>query len=153
MDDRRDLHFSTLDEVVAEVERLVGGEVRTTGNHSFAQILKHLALAHDTSTGRITAPKPPLLMRLMMPLLKRLVINEKPLKPGVKLPQKSEDFFWPNGPVDVEEALAHLKDSVEYYKTHGPLPKHPFFGHLTRAENERLNCRHGALHLGFVHPI
>jgi hypothetical protein len=84
--------------------------------------------------------------------MKRMVINLKPLKPGAKLPAKAEAFFWPDQEFDVPSALHHLKESAEYYKSNGPLEKHPFFGKLTREESDHLNCRHAALHLGFVHP-
>jgi hypothetical protein len=150
--ERRELTFNSLDEVVAEAERLAAGEVRTTGNHSFGQILHHLAVSHDVSTGRVVGPSPPFLFRLLMPLMKRMVINDKPLKPGIKLPAKGESFFWPDREFDVAEELQHLKDSVEYYKANGPLPQHPVFGKLTRDEADGLMCRHGALHLSFVHP-
>ena len=150
--ERRNLTFQNLDEVVAEVERLASGEVRTTGHHSFAEILNHLALSHDVSTGRVVAPPPPLIMKLMLPLMKRMVINSKPMKPGIKLPAKGESFFWPAKSIEVPVALEYLKDSIQYYKTKGPLQKHPFFGKLTQAEADELNCRHAALHLSFVHP-
>lgn len=150
--ERRELSFRNLDEVVAEVERLASGEVRTTGNHSFGQILNHLALSHDVSTGRVEAPAPPFMMRLMMPLMKKMVLNSKPLKPGIKLPAKGEAFFWPDKEFDVPEAVAYFRDSVEHYKANGPLEKHPFFGTASKADVDELNCRHAALHLSFVHP-
>ncbi len=150
---RRDLQFNNLDEVVAEAERLASGEVSTTGQHSFGQILEHLARSQDMTTGKLTVPSPPWYMRLMIPLMKPMLINDKPLKPGFKLPQKSEAVFWPNQEFDVATALAHLKESIAHYKTQGPLPKHPMFGSLTRQQNDQLNCRHAALHLSFVHPI
>ncbi len=151
-DERRELSFANLDEVTAEIERLAAGEVRTTGNHSFGQIINHLALSQDTSSGRATAPPPPFMMRLMMPLMRRMVINPKPLKPGVKLPSASESFFWPDKEFEVPAAIADFKESVAYYKANGPLEKHPFFGKLSKEECDQLNCRHAALHLSFVHP-
>lgn len=150
--ERRELTFQTMDEVVAEVERLAAGEVRTTGNHSFGQILNHLALSHDVSTGKAVAPPPPFFMKLMMPLMKRMVINDKPMKPGLNLPAKGETFFWPDEEIDVPTGLQKFKESVEYYNSNGPLEKHPFFGKVTKAESDGLNCRHAALHLSFVHP-
>ena len=150
--DRRELSFNSLADAVAEVERLASGEVRTTGNHSFGQIIEHLALSLDVGAGRLTAPKPPFFMKLMMPLIRRMVLNDKPLEPGVKLPAQGEAFFWPDKEFNVSEALDHLKDSVSHYQKHGPLEKHPFFGNLTREQSEDLNIRHAALHLSFVHP-
>jgi len=149
--ERRELSFQSLDEVSAEVERLASGDVRVTGAHSFGQILNHLALTHDVTTGLKQAPPPPFFMKLLLPLMKRMVINSKPLKPGIKLPAKGESFFWPSKEFDIPTALQHFCDSVQNYQRNGPLEKHPFFGNLTREENNELQCRHAALHLSFVH--
>ena len=149
--ERREVSFSSLEEAVAYAEQLAAGKVRTTGKHSFAHILKHLAITHDMATGKIKAPRPPLLMRLMMPFLKGMIFS-KPVKPGFKLPAASEEFFWPNEDVDVQDALAHFKQSVENYNKTGPLEIHPFFGKATREQLDRLNCGHCAMHLSFVHP-
>lgn len=150
--ERREISYQNLDEAIADAERLAESETRVTGNHSFGQILEHLALSVDASTGQAEVPKPPLYMKIMMPLMKRMVINAKPLAPGVKLPPAGEAFFWPDREFDVPAALQHLKDSVAFYQSKGPLPKHPFFGALTREQNDQLHCRHCALHLSFVHP-
>ena len=149
--ERRELSFASLDDVIAEAERLVGGEVRTTGNHSFGQILKHLAITHDMTTGKLEGPRPPLLMRLMVPLIKSSIL--KNVKPGFKLPAKAEAFFWPDQEFDVQESFAHLKESVERFNSVGPLPKHPFFGKLSTEQAIALNCKHCAMHLSFVHPV
>lgn len=87
-----------------------------------------------------------------MPLMKRMVINSKPFKPGIKLPAKGESFFWPDKEFDVPTAVNYFKASVDYYKSHGPLVIHPFFGKISKADCDELNCRHAALHLSFVHP-
>ena len=147
----RELVFSSLDEAVVEAERLAAGEVRTTGNHTFGQILEHLARTHDMSTGKLEAPRPPLIMRIMMPLMKSKVLNN--IKPGFKLPPAAEEFFWPDQEFEVQAALTHFKESVENYQTNGPLAKHPIFGKLSREKNLRLNCDHCAMHLGFVHSV
>lgn len=149
--ERRELSFASLDEAVAEATRLASGEVRTTGNHSFGQILEHLARTHDMATGKIEGPRPPLFVRLMMPFVRSSII--KNVKPGYKLPAKAEAFFWPDQEFDVQEALAHLKESVEHFNTKGPLEKHPIFGKLSREKNTQLNCNHCAMHLSFVHPM
>lgn len=150
--ERRELSFGSLDEAVAEAERLAQGEVRTTGKHSFGQILEHLARTHDMATGKVVGPRPPWFMRLMMPLMKGMILNG-PVKPGFKLPKDAEAFFWPEGEVDVQQALSHLKESVENYKTNGPLAVHPVFGKVSREQNDRLNQSHCAMHLSFVHSV
>ena len=150
--ERRELSFHSLDEAVAEAEQLAQGTVRTTGNHSFGQILEHLARTHDMCTGKMIAPTPPFYMRVMIALLKPIILNGKPLKPGAKLPKNAEDVFWPDREFDVQEALQHFCDSVKTYNDEGPLEVHPVFGKISREKNLDLNCRHCALHLGFVHP-
>lgn len=150
--ERRELNFQNLDEVLAEVDQLASGEVRTSGNHSFGQILNHLALSQDVSTGRVEAPRASFFMRLMMPLIKRTVFSPKPLKPGIKLPAAGEKFFWPDKEFDVQSALQYLRESIEYYKANGPAEKHQFFGKVTKEQDLQLNLRHAALHLSFVHP-
>lgn len=149
--ERRELTFQNLDEVLVEAERLAASEVRTSGNHSFGRILNHLALGLDVSTGRVVAPPPPFFMKLIMPLMKRMVINSKPLKPGIKLPAKGEAFFWPDRDFEITSSLQYLREAVDNFKSNGPLQKHPFFGKLTTEQVEQLECRHAALHLGFVH--
>ena len=149
--ERRSLSFNSLDEVVAEAQRLASGEVRTTGKHSFGQILEHLARSHDLSTGKLVGPKPPLYLRLLMPLVKGMIIKD--VKPGYTLPAASESFFWPDQEFEVAAALTHLKESVENYNSAGPLEKHPVFGKLSREKNLQLQCKHCAMHLGFVHPV
>jgi hypothetical protein len=151
--ERRELKFDSLSEVAAEVERLAScDKVSTTGNHSFAKILNHLALSQDVSSGRSAPPPAPFYMKLMMPLMRWMVINDKPVKPGVKLPAAAESFFWPEGEIEISEALQSFSDSMAHYQSKGPIEKHPFFGRLTREESDQLNCRHAALHLSFVHP-
>lgn len=150
--ERRELSFSSLDEAVADAERLAGGDVRTTGNHTFGQIVEHLARTHDMATGKTTGPKPAFFMRLIMPFVKGKILNS-PAKPGFKLPSHMETFFWPNGDVDIEQAIRHLKQSVENYNANGPLAVHPIFGKATAEQVLRLNCNHCAMHLSFVHPV
>ena len=52
MAEHRELSFDTLQQAIAEVERLAGENVRTTGSYSFAQIVNHLATTLDVATGR-----------------------------------------------------------------------------------------------------
>ncbi len=155
--ERRELTFHSLEDAVADAERLASGEVRTTGKHIFAQILKHLALIHDMATGKIVGPRPPFFMRLMMPLMKGMILKgmilKGPVKPGFKLPTAAESFFWPGGNTDVNEALTHLKESVKNYNTNGPLPAHPVFGKVPHEQNDRLNISHCAMHLSFVYAV
>ena len=149
--ERRELRFDSLHDAVADAERLAQGNVRTTGEHTFGQIVEHLARTHDMATGKTTGPTLPFFMRLMMPFLKGSILNA-PAKQGFKLPPAAQEFFWPDGDVDVQQAVAHLKQSVENYYSNGPLKVHPVFGKATREQIDNLNITHCAMHLSFVHP-
>ena len=144
--ERRTLNFNSLDDAVADAEHLAQGEVRTTGKHSFGQIIEHLARTHDMVTGKTVGPKLP-----VTPEMKEAVLG-KPVQAGFQLPPEAEEFFWPQGDVDVQQAITHLRESVENYNTNGPLEIHPVFGEATREEIDLLNVTHCAMHLSFVHP-
>jgi hypothetical protein len=148
---RRKVTLNTLDDIVAEVERLAASDVTTTGKHSFPKIVRHLALTNNMMTGRIPAPKPPLIMKLLLPFIRSSILKG-PVKPGVKLPANAEAEFWSDEEITVEDAVQMLKESVLYYKEHGPLPVHPIFGKATREQLDRLTCSHAEMHLSFVHP-
>ncbi len=149
--ERRELSFTSLADAVADAQRLAAGEVRTTGNHSFGQILEHLAITLDMASGKTKGPKFPWFMRLAMPFLKKGILNN-PLEPGFSLPRNAETFFWPDKEFDVQAALAHLEEAVDHFQTKGPLAVHPVFGKATTEQIVRLNVNHCALHLSFVHP-
>lgn len=151
MSQRRTLAFDNLDDIVQEVERLARGSVRTTGKHSFPQIVRHLAMTHHMMTGRIASPRPPLFLRIMLPFLRPVILNN-PARPGFKLPPAAEAVFWPSDEIALDSAVAMLRESVTYYKQHGPLSVHPIFGKATREQLDRLACSHAAMHLSFVHP-
>ncbi len=152
LSERRQLSFQSLDEVVAEAERLASGETRTTGNHTFGQIIDHLATTLDVSTGKIAGPRPSLFIRLLMPVMKNMILKG-PVKPGLKLPKKAEAFFWPDVDVDPRQAIAHLRDSVENFQTNGPLAIHPLFGRISPEKSLAVNCSHCAMHMSFVHSV
>jgi len=150
--ERRELHFDTLEDMLAEATKLAAGDVYTTGNHSFGQILEHLARSFEMCSGKLTPPKLPFMFRLMSPLIRLSVLNKKPLQPGINLEPEAEFIFWPSNDTDVQQALSHLKDAVAEYKKR-VLSQHPIFGKLTREQNDLLNRKHAALHLSFVHPV
>ena len=147
----RKLHFATVDEAVAEVERLAACQVQTMGNFSFPQIINHLATAFDISSAHQMPPKMPLALRLLGPLVARWIIK-RPMEPGVKLPSQAQAFFWKDDQ-DLEPALNNFREAFARYCDMESLPRHPLFGNLSRAENEQLQCRHMELHLGFVHAV
>jgi hypothetical protein len=152
MQPRRDLHFDTIDDAAAEVERLASVEVKTTGNYSFAQIVEHLARTLDVVSGHSSGISVPLPMRLAARLLRPFVLSRS-MKPGFRLPPKAQEKFWPDEEVSVDDAVGHFRDAFNRYRETEPLPAHPFFGRMNRRQHDQLQCRHCELHLSFVHPV
>ncbi len=88
---RRTLHFNSLDEVLAEAERLVAGSPRMLGNWSLGQTLVHLARGLDMAVE--PAPfRAPWYVRLVGPWLKTRFLT-KPMSAGFKLPNDAASDF------------------------------------------------------------
>ena len=150
--ERRELSFANIDEVTADIEQLAGGEVRTVGKQSFSAIIRHLSIANEMLNGEITPPKLPWFMRLVMPFMRKTILNG-PVKPGFKLPSdEMQSFFWPEEPIDVSAAVERFKASAERYKSQGPPSEHPVFGPSEPEVINKMLLRHAAMHLSFVHP-
>ena len=150
--ERRELSFANMDEVRAEIRQLAGGEVRTVGNWSFSEIVRHLAITNEMVNGKLTPPKLPWYMRLAMPFLRKSILSN-PVAPGFKLPtSQMQSFFWPSDVIDVQEAVARFDVSADVYKTQGPPCTHPIFGPGQPEVIDGMLLSHAAMHLSFVHP-
>jgi hypothetical protein len=149
--ERRELEFDNLDQVLADMETLASGNVRTTGSFSFGQIVEHLARTLDVVTGQLQSPQVPLPMRVMARMMRPFILS-RPMRPGFKLPSKAQSVLWPSEDIQPDQAIQHFREALRRYQAMEPLPKHPFFGNMTRAQHDQLQCGHCAMHLGFVHP-
>ena len=152
MPEHRELQFDSLDQVIAEIERLASGEFKTTGNHTFAQIVNHLATTLDAASGRKQVTGVPFHMRMMATIFKPLLLSG-PVKPGFKLPEDAEKFFWSTEDLSLDEQVAYFHDAMQYFSSLETYPKHPVFGKLNPTKSLKLQCGHCAMHLGFVHPV
>ncbi len=147
---RRELHFGSLEEALADAESLAQGPVTTSGAYSFGQILDHLARTIEVVAGDRESPRISFPIRLVARMLRSRFVT-KGMKPGFKLPSKAQSVFWPDGEVETTAGLEHYRESIELFKRTDPLPPHPIFGEMSRADQEQLQCRHAELHLSFVH--
>ena len=149
---RREISFSSLEEVVSDIEKLANTAHETTGSHSFGNIVQHLATTNEMLVGNIVPPKLPWYMRMAMPFLKNGILNN-PVEPGFNLPNNAmQEFFWSPTEVDLKEAVENFRSSVKAYKEKGPLPAHPIFGKATKEQINKMALSHAAMHLSFVHP-
>ena len=149
--EHRKLRFKSMDEAMAEAERLAALETRTTGHFSLGQIFEHLARTFEITLGQREVPPAPLPMKILSRIVRPMVLRKATT--GFKLPAKTQDALWPSDPVSTEEGLAHLREAYGKFKSTSELPKHVFFGKMTRQQHDALQCRHFEGHLGFVHPV
>lgn len=143
----RELKFSTLEDVEAQIESLSQGKTETSGNWTYFQILSHLAETIEDSYKPMDPPATPVEARTTEVLFRRLQKSGK-MKPGYqnpKLPQQREDG-------DVAAAQKRLKDVIQKFRASSHLNHEPSLGFLNHEQFEFLHAIHCALHLGFVRP-
>src|SRR3954447_15458284 len=85
--ERRPLAFTTLDEVMPDVDRLLQGH-RTIGQWSLGQICNHLADALVLSVEGFGVKVPWLLRKTIGPIAKRELYSTGRMRAGIKLPEK-----------------------------------------------------------------
>lgn len=147
----RSLHFGTLDEAMAEAERLTMLSTTTVGTFSHAQNVDHLARTLRVVVGDVAAPKFPVFIKWIVRFRLNAILTQ-PLKPGIKLPSGAQPVFWSEEDLPLDEAMTSLHKGYGRFRQQRAdgFPPHPLFGVLTDAQQEMLQCRHFELHQGMV---
>ena len=145
---RRPLRFNHVDEILAEVERLAAGKVKTSGNWTFPQILDHLTKSMNATIDGFGFQAPWIARKIIAPLLKNSIIT-KGMRAGFKLPADGQGLI-PDPQIDLATALEQYRKAFARLKTEKKREPHPFLGSLSSQEYESLNMRHSELHLSFV---
>ena len=151
MDGRRSIAFVGLDEIMPEVDRLLGGHVRS-GRWSLGQILHHLATAIKLIADGDHPPPGPLdpEMARRFEVRRRRFFSTGRFPEGVEVPIPALE-----PPLDADErAEAESLRSVlrRFQEAGGPFPAHPVLGPLSKEEWAAFHRLHCAHHLGFVRP-
>lgn len=148
--DCRDLSFRSVDEAIADAERLVSadeaGRLRRLGNWTLGQALGHVA-AWATYPYDGYPATPPWFVRILGRFLKGRVLKG-PLPRGYRLPGVPGGTFGVE-PLDAMEGLDRLRSALRRLAASPPSRPNPVFGHLTHDEWLMLNLKHAALHQGF----
>jgi hypothetical protein len=144
---RRTLRFHSLDEIMPEVERLLGGYSRI-GNWTLGQMCRHLATILRVSVDMpASPPRDP--SRPVDEERKREMLESGALPEGLK----TAPPFEPPADLDDREEAEALRAAIAHYKASpGPVIAHPLFGEIPRADWDRFHCHHCAHHLGFAIP-
>jgi Protein of unknown function (DUF1569) len=147
---RRQLQFDSLQDIVADVEQLAKArEIRSLGNWSPGQVLKHLTIVMNGSIDGNLAKMPGIIRFIMSLGFKKKFLN-KPMSAGFQLPARGAALLPP--PTTWEEGLQGFRDAARRLQTENKRESHPVLGRLTTEEWEQLHCRHSALHLSFLVP-
>jgi hypothetical protein len=148
---RRRVRYETLQDLIADAERLSARPVHTLGNKSFEQILRHLSLVMNVSIDGSAKPLPmPLYIRVLGRLLKKKILA-RGLRPGVRLPSDADASVWPAGR-DAAVELEDLRRAVHRLGVETKRGSHPAFGKMDVAEWNLFHLRHSELHMSFVTP-
>jgi hypothetical protein len=152
---RRKLRFESIDDALAEAERLVAaerdGRLTRAGNWGLGRALGHLAtwanFAFDGYPPEVVAPLP---VRIVLKLMRNRILNGG-MMPGVKIGRV------PGGTVGTDElsaddGLHRFRASMQRLRQTAPTIDNPVFGKLTHDQWVKLNLRHAELHLGFQIP-
>ncbi|HWB13255.1 MAG TPA: DUF1569 domain-containing protein [Pirellulales bacterium] len=147
---RRTLQFISLDEMVADAEKVAASpDTKMLGNWPLDQLLTHLATAINGSIDGMSA-QAPWFIRLAAPLVKGRMLN-RGMRAGFKLPREVESAFFPAA-ASKDAALDTLRRAVARLQNEKMTARHPVFGGLTHEEWTKLHLRHAELHLSFAVP-
>ena len=151
----RELHFSNIDEMLADMDRLLAAERAGTlerlGNWTPGQIFDHLATWIDYAfDGYPPSLRPPWIVRFIVGFQKSKFIRG-PMPRGVRIPGISGGTL-ATDVVPLDEGAAHLRRSAERLKREKPTQKNVLFGEMTHQEWTAMNLRHAELHMSFLRP-
>lgn len=152
---RRQLTFATLDEVIADAERLLATGYSATGKWDLSQVCRHLAEWLRFPVQGFPKMNP--VFGLIFGILRKTVGRKKLER---YLDSKSFPAGKPTIPVtvfaaggDAAEAVDLLKQQAVALKNHrGMIHPSPLFGAMTYDEAVQMQLIHCAHHLSFLVP-
>lgn len=153
--DRRTLHFATLDDLLADVDRIFAadraGTLRRTGNWTAGQTFGHLAAWLDYAyDGYPPELRPPWFIKLILKLRRKRFMRG-PLPAGVRIP-RIKGGTMATEPCSTDEGLSRLTRAMDRLRAAPPSQPNIIFGPMSHEEWQQMHLRHAELHLSFLHP-
>jgi hypothetical protein len=145
---RREVRYDSLDDIVADAERLVAANAPTTGNWTKGQILKHLATVMNKSIDGFEHMANPLLIWFLRLTFKKRALSQT-MPAGYRLKGKSADELLPS-PIDDQDALQQIRQAVARLHNESQRRPNAFLGPLSSEEWDQLHCRHSEMHMSFI---
>lgn len=150
MDERRQLKFDTLADVVLDTETLLSRGYDRRGEWSLGQICQHLMLVQDPSVDGY--PKWMSLFSFLRPAMRRWLLP-KLLSDDSPRGIRTASAFMPPADTDDAVEVANFRNSVAKLLQHkGDYAPHPAFGRMPRERILQIHCSHAAHHLRFLIP-
>jgi hypothetical protein len=147
--DRRDIHYRSFEELLADAESLSFGPVRVLGNWSAGQIFQHLANSFNGSIDGFQA-KFPWYIRVMARLFKKRLLRGA-MPAGLKAPDKLAEQIMPE-PTSTEQGLANMRAAITRLQQNPHRASHPALGSITAEEWNQVHLAHASLHMSFLAP-
>ncbi len=151
--DRRQLRFDSIDELLAEVDRIVAadgeGQLETLGSWTPGQILGHVAAWIEYGYDGFPMKPPPWIIRLILRMQVKKYLR-RGMPSGVRIPKVPQGTYGIED-MPTEEAAGRLRVAADRLKR-GEAAKYdsPAFGPMSREQRVQLNLRHAELHLSFL---
>src|SRR5688500_11741917 len=111
---RRKLSFGSLEEILADAERVAAGPHRTLGNWTAGQVFRHLATVMNGAIDGVPT-RPPWYTRTMPRLRKKCILSH-PLRAGIKLPPDAAARLVPPA-TTTEDGLNMLRQAIHRLQT------------------------------------
>jgi len=147
---RRELRYESLEDLLADAERLSKIPIHTVGKWTYPQILDHLARTMTASLDGFGFKAPGWARLLIAPFVKNSFLT-RTMKPGFNLPRTATALI-PASDLTVPAALVNLRKAMTRIANEPANAEHPFFGKLASQEWTSLHLRHAELHMSFVVP-
>lgn len=150
---RRQLWFATIDDAVAEVDRIEeadkAGRLKAIGSWTPGQILAHVAAWIEYGYDGYPMQPPPWFIRqfLRWRVKKYLRVG---MPAGVRIPNVKNGTYGTE-PLGTADAAARLRRAFLRLRSGEPARfDSPAFGPMSHEDRVRLNLRHAELHLSFL---
>ena len=149
----RTLGFGSVDECVAEVERVraadAEGRLQATGNWTAGEIMSHVANWIEYAYVGYPIKKPPFFIRwFLRGQAKKMIAGKMPR--GVSIPGVEGGTAGAEQ-MPTDAAAEKLLIALNRMKSNEPATfDSPAFGQMSHADRIALNLRHAELHLGFL---
>ncbi len=151
--DHRDLRFESIDEILAEIDRIAKadeqGQLQAVGNWTSGQIMAHVAAWIEYGyDGYPLKPAPWFIGWILRLQVKKYLRDGMPK--GAKIPGTPDGTYGADE-MPTYDAAQRLKRAFTRLKS-GEAAKfdNPGFGKMSHDDRVRLNLRHAELHLGFL---